>query len=78
MNWYEYIVMQGGPDWRWRSLTAGSHGNGRADFALTCPKDEVTMYPGNESAQLYRRTTRGWVSPLYGTIHTVFEHVGPA
>lgn len=71
MRWYEYIIVEGGPDW-------GRDCNGRADFALTCPKDAVTMYPGNCGAQKYRRTNRGWVSPLYGTIHTVFEHVGPA
>jgi hypothetical protein len=68
MNWLEHITFEGGPGWT-------NDCSGRADFALIKPVDKTTVYSNrNESAQEYFRTTEGWVSPVYGTIHTVFKH----
>ena len=68
MNWFEHVLLEGGPDW-----TNGC--SGRGDYALVRPVDSVTMYPDQRSgAQTYTRTNRAWFSPVMGTTHTVFEH----
>jgi len=70
VEWQEHIYIEGGPEWV-------NDCSGRADFALRNPVDHVDMYPAPMAGQhRYARTTRTWVSPIYGTIHTVFEHVG--
>lgn len=67
MIWYEHIIIEGGPEWT-------NEWTGRADLVLVRPVDTVTYYPARGAHQ-YSRTNRGWVSPLYGTVHTVFEYI---
>jgi len=68
----ELVYIEGGPTW-------GSGCSGCADFVLVRSVDHLDMYPGNMAGcHRYVRTTRTWVSPLYGTIHTIFTHIGPA
>lgn len=66
MSWYERIIFKGGPLW------AGDY-IGAADLALIQPVDTVTAYPNGDYCCEYVRTNQGWVSPLYGTVHTIFE-----
>ena len=68
MIWKEYIKLEGGPKWN-------NDWSGRGDYALVQPVDSVTMFPSAQGGpQTYVRTNRAWLSPLYGTIHTIFEH----
>ena len=69
-EWRELIYVEGGPEWV-------NDCTGRGDLALRMAVDHVDLWPGNMAGcHRYVRTTRTWVSPLYGTIHTVFEHSG--
>lgn len=66
-GWYEPIRIEGGPAW--------THDcTGRGDMALLKPVDSVVLYPNGEGGQEYIRTTRTWISPIRGEIHTVFQH----
>jgi len=69
-DWNEHIYIEGGPEWI-------NDCTGRGDIGLMRPVDHVDLYPGGGAGcHRYVRTTRGWVSPIYGTVHTIFEHVG--
>lgn len=71
MCWHESIYIEGGPQWE-------NDCSGRGDFELIQPNDVIFLYPSpNSGPHTYIRTTRTWISPIFGTIHTVFEHVGP-
>ena len=68
MVWNEHVKLEGGPKWN-------NEYSGRADYALVRPVDSVDMFPNRkDGVQTYVRTTRAWLSPLYGTIHTIFTH----
>jgi len=47
--------------------------SGRADHALVRMVDSIHLFPGDGHGYEYVRTTRTWVSPVYGTIHTIFR-----
>lgn len=47
--------------------------SGRGDHTLLRKVDSIRLYPGDGHGYEYVRTTRTWVSPLYGTIHTIFR-----
>jgi len=67
----ELIYIEGGPQWH-------TYCSGRADIVLLQPVDSTVLYPNEkEGGQEYIRTTRTWVSPIYGTIHTIFQHQRP-
>jgi len=66
MLFSENIYIEGGP---WESGF-----NGRGDFRLLRPVDEITLYPGDGKEHCYCRTDCTWKSPLYGTIHTIFRY----
>ena len=67
MRYSENVYIEGGP---WELDCQG-----RADTVLLKPVDEITLYPGDGRKHCYHRTDCTWRSPVYGTIHTIFEHV---
>jgi len=70
-EWNEHIYIEGGPEW-----VNGC--TGRGDLILLRAANYIDLYPNSGTGcQRYIRTTRTWISSLYGTVHTVFEHLGP-
>lgn len=63
----EPIVIRGGP---WKNDCTG-----RADIQLLKPVKRIQLYTGS-GRYWYERTDQKWVSPVYGTVHTIFVWTG--